>query len=80
MYAKQWKIGGKNSMPLFSPVQKGFLELFELAFHFPFKLIPKKWMPDKNQGSHVGRWGVLDEWGKRVKKKERKDVWGIKKG
>lgn len=41
-------MGRKNSMPLFSAVQKGFLEPFELAFHFSFFLIPKNWMPGKN--------------------------------
>lgn len=63
----------KNSMPLFSLVQKGFLEPFELAFHFSFLLILENRMPGKNLlVSDVGRWGVLDEWSKRVKEKERR--------
>lgn len=68
----------KNSMPLFYPVQKGFLEPFELAFHFSFLLILENRMPGKNLlVSDVGRWGVLDEWSKR--KRKRKGDLGNKK-
>lgn len=42
------KNGGKSSMPLFSTVQKGFVEPFELVFRFPFILTPKNCMSGKN--------------------------------
>ena len=71
----------KNSMTLFSPVYKGFLEPFELAFHFPFSCYPEEWDPrQKSLSFGVGRWGLLDEWCKRVKEKEKKEIWGLKKG
>ena len=28
----------------------------------------------------VRRWGLLDEWCKRVKEKEKKEIWGLKRG
>lgn len=66
-------MGGKNPMPLFSPVQKGFLGPFALACHFPFITCPKELgAGQKYLSSDVGRRGVLDEWGKRVKEKERR--------
>lgn len=34
----------------------------------------------KSLSFSVRRWGLLDEWCKRIKEKEEKEIWGLKRG